>query len=70
MTYREIFDLKFHKKMSTLELERTHPAEIGKIREVALLDLPHRTLKKLLRNDRRLEELLTLKKTLTINRGE
>ena len=64
MTYRQIFDLKFKKKIPTLKLEESFPEERKKIRRIALMELPLKTLKRLVRSEKELEELLFLKQSL------
>ena len=62
MTYRELFDLKFKKGVSTYELVRRFPREIERVSEVALLDVPEATLRSILPNRKELERLIKLKK--------
>ena len=64
MTYQKIFDLKFNKKVPTLALAKTFPNEQDKIRRIALMELPLKTLKRLVRNEKELERLLLLKQAL------
>lgn len=61
MTYRRILDLKFRKKVSTLKLERSFPDERQKVVRVALMELPEKTLKKVIRKEKDLEKLLLMK---------
>ncbi len=64
MTYQKILDLKFKKKIPTLTLQKIFRKAYEKVRQVALTELPSKTLRKLIRNERKLEELLSLKKSL------
>ncbi|PIQ85485.1 MAG: hypothetical protein COV74_08320 [Candidatus Omnitrophica bacterium CG11_big_fil_rev_8_21_14_0_20_45_26] len=64
MTYQKIFDLKFKKKVSTVELQKYFPNENGKICKIALMELPEKTLKKLVPNKRTVKEVIQLKKSL------
>ena len=68
MTYRKIFDLKFKKKISTLELQKTFPGECRKVSQVALAELPAKTLKQILRGGEKLEQVLLLKKSLDVRK--
>lgn len=64
MTYRNLFDLKFKEKIPTLELERRFPQDKQKISRLALLELPFRLLKSVLKNHGELTQVLKLKKFL------
>ena len=68
MTYRKIFDLKFKKKISTLELQKTFPEECHKVSQVALAELPAKMLKQILRDGEKLEQILLLKKSLDVRK--
>ena len=63
MTYREIFELKFKKGLSTYELVRKFPAEIERVSKVALLDVPPNMLRKVLPAEKDFCDLMALKKT-------
>ncbi len=65
MTYQKIYELKFRKKVPTFKLKKIFPNDHGKIYQIALMELPVRTLKRLVRNEKKLVRLLLLKKTLT-----
>jgi hypothetical protein len=60
--YERLFDLKYRKGVSTYELARLFPEYIDRVNEVALLDIPENTLKKLIPEKRVLERLINLKK--------
>ena len=62
MTYRELFDLKFKKGLSTYELVQRYPEDIARVSEVALLDVPEEILKSILQNQKDLERLMRLKR--------
>jgi len=64
MTYQKIFDLKFKHKVPTLKLQETFPRESDKIRRVALMELPLQTLKRLIKDEKKVDDLLRLKRTL------
>ncbi|OGW80860.1 MAG: hypothetical protein A3G33_05555 [Omnitrophica bacterium RIFCSPLOWO2_12_FULL_44_17] len=67
MTYQKIFDLKFRKRVPTMELKNRYPNELAKISRIALLELPVSELKILVRKENELKRLLTLKKFLFKN---
>ena len=64
MTYQKIFDLKFNKKVSTVKLQKTFPNETGKIGRIALMELPAKTLKRLISDQKKLKRILKLKQIL------
>ena len=64
MTYKKIFDLKINKKIPTAKLHQAFPKECLKVTRVALLQLPTRTLKELIRDGKKLDQLLILKQKL------
>lgn len=64
MTYRELFNLKFKKGFSTYELVRRYPEEIHRVSEIALLDVPEQTLRKILREEKIFNRLIRLKRKL------
>lgn len=61
MTYQKLFDLKFNKKVPTIELQKYFPKEAGKIGAVALAELPVKTLRQLISDGKKLRQLLELK---------
>jgi hypothetical protein len=60
--YEKLFDLKYRQGVSTYELAHRFPEHIDRINEVALLDVPENTLKKVVPERRTLERLISLKK--------
>lgn len=62
MTYRKIFDLKYKRKVPTLKLHQDFPQDQEKISEIALLELSEKTLSRLVRDEKKLERVLNLKK--------
>ena len=60
--YRTLFDLKFKKGISTYELVRKFPEEIGRVSEVALLDVPEAILREILKEEKLYDRLMRLKK--------
>ena len=61
VTYEKLFNLKFKKGYSTNELIEKFPEEAGKVREIALLEIPTSVLKRTLAEDGLLERILSLK---------
>lgn len=64
MTYRKILDLKFNQKVPTIKLHKNFPRESGKIGRVALAELPVKTLRELIADERELRQILDLKAAL------
>ena len=64
MTYRALFDLKFKYKVPTIELEKKFPKYRRKISNLALLELPIRVLKSVMKDQKQLFRLLGLKQSL------
>ena len=62
--YEKLFDLKYRQGVATYELVRLFPKYMDRVNEVALLDIPENTLKKLVPEKRTLERLISLKKQL------
>jgi len=62
MTYQELINLKFKKGISTYELVCRFPKEIKRVSEVALLDVPEQTLKKVVSGKKTLNRIMDLKK--------
>lgn len=62
MTYEKIFNLKFKEGYSTSELMRRFPEEADKVSKIALLQIPTRVLKKMVRESEILEKVLFLKR--------
>ncbi len=61
MTYQKIFDLKFKKKIPTLKLQKSFPDETEKIGRIALMEVPVKTLKRLISDGKKLKRILNLK---------
>ncbi len=62
MTYARLFYLKFKKGLSTYELACRYPMEIHRVTEIALLDVPEETLKKVVKEEKAFDRLMKLKK--------
>ena len=62
MTYKRIFKLKFEKGYSTGDLVRQFPKEAGKVREIALLQIPNGVLKEMVLEESLLKKIIQLKK--------
>ncbi|MFA5159908.1 MAG: hypothetical protein WC484_05315 [Candidatus Omnitrophota bacterium] len=60
--YEKLFDLKYRQGIPTHKLAHRFPEHIDRVNEVALLDIPERTLKELVPEKRILERLIRLKK--------
>ena len=61
MTYKELFDLKFKKRISTYELVCLYPQHLKQVSEVALLEIPDETLRTILPQKSVLRRLRMLK---------
>jgi len=61
MTYQRLFYLKYKKGVSTYELIKRFPEDIGRVSEVALLDVPEETLKEILKEESDFHHLMVLK---------
>lgn len=64
VTYQTLFKLKFEQKVPTLELEKKFPRDKEKISRLALLELPAKVLKSVVRNEKELFHLQSLKRAL------
>ena len=60
--YQTLFDLKFKKRISTYELVQKFPEEIGRVSEVALLDVPEAVLREILKEEKLYDRLMRLKR--------
>ena len=60
--YQTLVDLKFNKGISTYELVRQFPDEIGRVSEVALLDVPDGVLREILKEAKLYDRLMRLKR--------
>ncbi len=64
MTYKHLFELKFKKRIPTHELGKRYPKEIRKISRIALLELSSKELLELVKREKELQQLLSLKANL------
>ena len=62
MTYKRLFYLKYQKGLSTYDLVQQFPAEIDRVSEVALLDVPEGILREIVREEETFERLMRLKR--------
>ena len=62
MTYQKLFDLKFKQGVSTYELARRYPAQLNRVSEIALLEVPEETLKEIVKEEKEFDKLMRLKK--------
>ena len=62
MTYQKLFYLKYKKGLSTYDLVRRYPAEVGQVSEVAMLDIPEEILREILAEKAMFQRLMRLKK--------
>ena len=69
MTYRTLFDLKFNKKIPTIELKKKFPKDKHKISKLALLELPFRALKSLVKDRKEFSRLMDLKRSFFPSRN-
>ncbi|HOW60036.1 MAG TPA: hypothetical protein PLO78_09980 [Candidatus Omnitrophota bacterium] len=60
--YEQLIDLKYHRGVSTCELVHLFPSHIKRVSEVALLEVPEKTLRRVVREKKRLERLINLKR--------
>ena len=60
--YETLVDLKFRKGISTYELSRRYPEQINRVSEVALLDVPKRLLREILKEEKLYARLMRLKR--------
>ncbi len=60
--YQTLCDLKFKKGISTYELVRKYPDQIGRVSEVALLDVPERVLREIVKEEKLYDRLMRLKR--------
>lgn len=64
MTYQTLYELKFKQKVPTIELEKKFPRDKEKISRLALLELPTGVLKNVVKDEKELTHLKSLRKTL------
>jgi len=62
MTYEKLYDLKYRRKMSTYELVSKYPKDIRRVSELALMEVPDKTLKEVLEERKTLERVMKLKR--------
>ena len=62
MTYKRLFYLKYKMGLTTYDLVRQYPAEIGRVSEVALVEVPEDILRDILREEEIFQRLMRLKK--------
>lgn len=60
--YEELIDLKYRQGVSTVKLLRRFPKHQKRVSEIALLGVPEKTLKKVVREKKLLKRLLQIKK--------
>jgi hypothetical protein len=60
--YEKLFDLKYRQGVPTYELAHRFPDHVDRVNEVALLDIPENTLKKVLPEKGVLKRVISLKK--------
>jgi len=60
--YEELIDLKYRKGVPTFKLIRRFPKHRKRVHEVALLGVPEKTLRKIVREKRLLNRLMEMKK--------
>ena len=70
MTYQKIFNLKFKELVPTYQLGKRYPKERKKISRVALLELPLSTLRELVKRERELRKLISLKQWFLEKEGK
>jgi hypothetical protein len=62
MTYKRLFYLKYKMGLTTYDLVRQYPAEIDRVSEVALVEVPEAILREILQEDETFQRLMRLKK--------
>ena len=62
MNYRTLVNLKFGEGISTYELARKFPEAISRVNEVALLDVPDRVLREILKEEKLYARVMRLKR--------
>lgn len=62
MTYKRLFYLKYKMGLTTYDLVRQYPAEIGRVSEVALMEVPEGILREILHEEETFQRLMRLKK--------
>ena len=67
--YEELIDLKYRQGVLTIKLMKRFPERRKYINEVALLGVPERTLRKVIREKKLVEKLMDIKKKFLSKRG-
>ena len=62
MTYQMLFELKFKEGVSTVELVKRYPQAVDRVSEIALLEVPLETLREIVKEEKKLNRLMRLKK--------
>ncbi len=62
MTYQKLFYLKYKKGLSTYDLVRRFPSDVGQVSEVAMLDISEEILKEIVAEKATFQRLMRLKK--------
>ncbi|MBU9889225.1 MAG: hypothetical protein KTQ49_05095 [Candidatus Omnitrophica bacterium] len=65
--YEKMYDLKYRKGISTIDLVHQFPKNMRHINEVALLDIPQKVLREVVVEKNVLEHLTALKQRLEKN---
>jgi len=60
--YEKLFDLKYRQGIPTYELAHRFPEHMDRVSEVALLDIPENTLRKVIQEKKIFRRLVSLKK--------
>jgi hypothetical protein len=64
--YEELIDLKYRQGVPTVKLLRRFPKHQRRVHEIALLGVPEKTLRKVIREKKLLKRLLQIKKRLFV----
>ena len=64
--YDELFELKYRQGVSTVKLIKRFPKHQKRVHEVALLGVPSKTLKKIVKDKKLLAKLNDLKERLSL----
>lgn len=67
MSYAKLVELKYGKGIATHELARKFPGEVSRVSEVALLDIPKNTLKKVILEEEVFNRVMMLKKRFRLD---
>jgi hypothetical protein len=69
MSYDRIFNLKFREHVPTYQLGKLFPRERKKITQIALLELPISLLRQLIKQEKELRKLISLREWLERKNG-